>query len=55
MRRAVIPLVGFGLFLYGLLEVKDSVHIITDTSGIIGGFVLLAVGALVLSVEMSRW
>lgn len=55
MRRAIAPLIGAALFVFGLTEVSDSIHIITDTSGIMFGFVVMMLGALLLSVEMSRW
>jgi SNF family Na+-dependent transporter len=55
MRKLVILLVGIALFLYGLMTLESSIHWIIDTSDVMVGFVLMVVGALVLSVEMSRW
>lgn len=55
MRKLIVPLVGAALFILGLMEVEDAIHIITDTSGLMLGFLLFTVGALLISVEMSRW
>jgi len=55
MRKLIAPLIGGGLFIYGLLEIQDAIHIITDTSGIMLGFAVMLIGALLLSVEISRW
>jgi len=55
MRKLIAPLIGGGLFLYGLMEINGAIHWIVDTSDMILGFAILVVGALLLSVEMSRW
>ena len=49
MKRAmVMTLIGFGLFLLGLLGIVNDTRIIL-------GFAAIAFGALLLAVEMSRW
>jgi hypothetical protein len=55
MREIVIPLIGAALFLFGLMQVSDGIHLLVDQSAVIGGFVVMMAGALLLSVEMSRW
>ena len=49
MKRAmVMTLIGFGLFLLGLLGIVNDTRIVL-------GFAVMLIGALLLSVEMSRW
>lgn len=55
MREIVIPLIGAALFLFGLMQVSDGIHLLVDQSAVIGGLLIMVVGALALSVEMSRW
>lgn len=55
MRKFVAPLTGLAIFVYGLMKIDDAIYTIVDTSDVMFGLVLLVLGALLLSVEMSRW
>ena len=55
MRKLIVLLVGIAIFLYGLITLESSVHWIVDISDMMMAFVLMAVGALLMSVEISRW
>jgi len=55
MRRLITPLIGGGLFIYGLMVLSDSITWIVDTSDVMLAFVVMMMGALLLSVELSKW
>jgi len=55
MRKLVSPLTGLALFVYGLIKIEGAIYTIIDKLDMTLGVLILILGALLLSIEISRW